>query len=347
MRTGIANLPLHNGNAPKWLYKRMVNLLVPLSKIMIDELGEDKLLERISNPFWFQSLGCALGYDWHSSGLTTVLTAAMKEAFAKSKVNIIVCGGKGKSALNTPNEIMQIPWDLNKEDLVTKSRLIAKVDNSLIQAGYTIYHHAFFITKNGKWAVVQQGMNTTEREARRYHWLYTTQSMIIEPHSGIDGIPKENVLNMTSKLSINAQKISVDLIKNPQELKYALMQLDMPKHHFILSKDLSQKTFKELLMLSNPGISNYEELVLLKGIGPAGIRALALISELIYGEKPSYEDPVKFSFAHGGKDGTPYKVNRKLYDETISFFENIANKSKDYNLLKNLSKIARNVTIVD
>jgi hypothetical protein len=271
----------------------------------------------------------------------------MKEAFAKANIDIVVCGGKGKAALNTPEELMQIKWELDKQDLVNKSRLIAKVDNNLIQAGYSLYHHAFFVSKSGKWAVVQQGMNTDLREARRYHWLYKTSSLIIEPHAGIDGIPKENVLNMTAKESISAQRISVELIKNKQELLYAIEHLEMPRHHFILSSDLSKRALEELIVLSNPGIENYEELVMLKGMGPAAIRALALISELVYGEKPSYEDPVKFSFAHGGKDGTPYKVNRRLYDETISFLENMAYKIKDYSLLKNLSKIAGKVEVID
>ncbi|MCW1293031.1 MAG: DUF763 domain-containing protein [Candidatus Parvarchaeota archaeon] len=325
MRTGIVNLPLHDGKAPKWLYKRMVSLLIPFSKLLYEEVGEEGFLNKLADPFWFQSLGCLVGYDWHSSGLTTVLTSALKDALAKTDIPIKIAGGKGKTAINTPNEINQVKWDLDKEKLIYVSRMIAKVDTALVQTNYQLYHHTIAFSKDGKWAIIQQGMNTQNKYARRTHFIYS-KNLTLEPYAGLEGVPEENVLNMTSKDSLNAQKIFVEIFNNKNELKHDIAQLSFPRHHLITINDIKNESLRELLEI-NETVSNFEELAALRGIGRKAIRALALISELIYGERPSYEDPVKFSFAHGGKDGTPYKINKKDYDEDISLLNKIADKS--------------------
>lgn len=369
MRSGISYLPLHNGRAPPWLFKRMLSLSKQIVKVILNEYGEEYLLNRISNPFWFQSLGCVLGYDWHSSGLSTVLTAVLKESINSQDYNLKVCGGKGKSSLNTLNEIENFGNNLglNNEEIVSLqniSKLVAKTDNSLVQDGYTLYHHTMFITADLKWAVVQQGMNVMNGFARRYHWIYDTKYITLEPNRNIDGSIENEVLDMTSNKSIGARNVSLEVVnKNEidyainkvEELNYQINILNMPRHHIIGKEDLSQRTLKELKEISNLNLQSYDDLVLLRGVGPKTIRALALISELVYGEEPSWEDPVKFSFAHGGKDGTPYKINRKDYDQTISSMQSIIEKSnideeqKEKNLLRKLFNLTNyiNVKIID
>lgn len=336
MRTGYASLPLHPGRAPKWLFSRMTRLSKLVTNTIISEFGEEYFLKRLSNPFWFQSLGCVLGYDWHSSGLSTVLTGALKISINAADTNIKVAGGKGKTSLKTPEELEQIgrKWQFPQEEIdriVYTSRMVAKVDNSLVQDSYSLYHHSFFISKEGGWTVVQQGMNDSSGLARRYHWNSDINSLIEEPHSGIDGtLGSDEVLNMTSGLSEDARKLSVEAVSSENELSYALNQagtLTMPRHHIIGREDLTDRVVKELGKLSTINPRNYEELVSLRGVGPKTIRALALISELVYGGEASWEDPVKFSYAHGGKDGTPRKVNLEEYDETISTLKNIIDKS--------------------
>ncbi len=336
MRTGISDLPLHSGKAPAWLFNRMVELSKSIVKIIINERGEDFFLESISNPFWFQSLGCVLGYDWHSSGLSTVLTAVLKYAINSQDFNLKVCGGKGKASLSTPNEIynFMLKWGYDEDSTKSMqdiSRMVAKVDNALLQDGYTLYHHSMFITKDMKWAIVQQGMNESNRFARRYHWIYKTKSITLSPERNIDGSLESNVLDMTSIKSLEARKVSLDIIKNETELNYSLdslSRLNMPAHHIITKSDLSEKTVKELRNLTSLNVDNYDDLVSIKGVGPKTIRALALISELVYGKPPSWDDPVKFSYAHGGKDGTPYKIKRSEYDNTIYTLRDIVEKAK-------------------
>ncbi len=354
MRTGTSYLPLHGGSAPKWLFDRMTLLSKSLIKLILDEYGDEWLLRRLSNPFWFQSLGCALGYDWHSSGLSTVLTAVLKESINKQDYDIKVCGGKGRASLKTPKEIEQIGsgWHFSEEeieDIKKVSRLVAKTDNALVQDGYALYHHSLFITKDGRWAIIQQGMNNEDRMARRYHWIYDTKSITLNPNRNIDGSEEKEVLDMTSLKSIGARDVSLQLVRSRQEIKYAIEQvktLKMPVHHIITQSDLSERTVKELTLLSGLNIDSYEDLVLLRGIGPKTVRALALLSELVYGKEPSWEDPVKFSYAHGGKDGTPYRINRKEYDETIQTMENIIEAAHtDFKTKENALKRLHNVVV--
>ncbi len=341
-RTGVANLPLHGGKAPAWLTSRMCKLAKEIATIMIDEQGTDMFLTRVSDPYWFQALGCVLGYDWHSSGVTTVLTGVLKQALSPEEHGMAVCGGKGKTSRKTPAEIVQVAAQFgftenSIQKLTYTSRMTAKIDNTAIQAGYQLYHHAFLLTENRKWAVIQQGMSTEDRTARRYHWLSdNVTNLVVEPHNAIVGETKrQKALNMTAKASEGTRKASVDIAKEKPAKVLHLFEAARPLHQKSLQEWLPKakaepwnQSFEALNMPR--GINwetmkrvyefqprNYEELLSVKGVGPATVRGLALVAELIYGEKPSWEDPVKFSFAYGGKDGVPFPVDRRAMDESI------------------------------
>jgi hypothetical protein len=337
MRVGIAELPLHYGKCPKWLFERMVKLSSQISKLIIQEFGKEEFLKRISNPFFFQALSCCVGMDFHSSGTTTTLTGALKEGLNKENVGVKVLGGKGSTSRKTPEEIEKVGEEFGLstrkiEELKYASKMVAKVDNSLIQAGYQIYHHSFFVTEDGKWAVVQQGMNVENKLARRYHWLsFSFNSFVVEPHSAIVGFKEENVLNMVARESEEARKASVDIVKEDvRKFKkyfsspYSLYKfLKMPIEH-----TFDIRVYKKLLDLHEYDPKNYEELVAFEGVGPKTVRALALIAKLVYGKEASWIDPVKYTFAHGGKDRIPYPVDRKTYDESTRTLKEILEKAE-------------------
>jgi hypothetical protein len=351
-RTGVANLPLHGGKAPAWLTTRMRKLAKEMTTIIIDEYGTDAFLARLSDPYWFQALGCVLGYDWHSSGVTTVVTGILKQALSPEEHGVAVCGGKGKASRKTPTEITdaaeQFGFSENSINALTyTSRMVAKVDNSAIQAGYQLYHHAFLVTENKKWAVIQQGMSPEDRTARRYHWLSdNVTNFVVEPHNAIVGDAKrEKALNMTAKTSEGARKASVDIAKESPNRLIRLFEAARPlqqkslKEWLPQTNDNQQQSIAVLQMPRNINWKmlrqvydfqpkNYEELLSVKGVGPATVRGLALVAELVYGEKPSWEDPVKYSFCVGGKDGVPFPVNRRAYDEIIEFFQNAVKQAK-------------------
>lgn len=333
-KSGVAELPLHQGTCPSWLFNRMRELARCISKIIILEYGEDEFLKRIADPFFFQSLACVLGFDWHSSGSTTTTCAALKEAINGSELNVAVAGGKGKTSRKAIDEIKLFSekFSMNESkisSLIYASRMAAKIDNNAIQDNYNLYHHCFVFSSRGNWVVIQQGMNASDRMARRYHWLsFKVESFVNEPHSAICCDRKEkDVLNMVAKESEEARKISVDLVKDniasklskQKSLKTFLLNenvkfLKLPKNHEVV---IDEKTIESLRKAYEIQPNNYEELIAIKGIGPKAIRALALISELVYGKPASWEDPAKYSFAHGGKDGHPYRVNKKIYDKSI------------------------------
>ncbi len=316
-KVGEAYLPLHRGKAPPWLFIRMKELAKPLLSAIASEYGRIGILERLADPIWFQALGCALGYDWHSSGVTTVLTAALKEALDELDLGVMIAGGKGKSALKAPEEIGKIAmmYDLDASPLIEASRLSAKVDNAALQDGFSLYHHSILITEEGEWAVIQQGMNAQLRIARRYHWLGSeVDSFVVEPHYGIISESKPDmVLNLVARESEGVRRASIDLIKEgPSRLRRLMNEyrvLHMPRR---LDWDAIERAYQ-----LNP--SSYEELLGIKGIGKSALRALALLSELVYGERTSVKDPAKYSFAFGGKDGVPFPVDLKLMDEVISY----------------------------
>jgi len=318
---------------------------------MEDEYGVDMFLRRVSDPFWFQALGCVLGYDWHSSGVTTVLTGILKTAINKMELGVTVCGGKGKTSRKTPEEIEflgeKYGFSEGKLDsLLYASRMSAKVDSTAVQAGYPLYHHAFFVTEGGEWAVVQQGINTNDKSARRYHWLSdNVKDFVVEPHDAVVGdMKKDVVLDMTAQESEGCRKTSTDIAKeNPKKLEKTILSI-RPGHQkslqewipqplgteytvdaFSLPRNLNWNTVKRVYDFQP---KNYEELIGIRGVGPATVRALALVSEMVYGEKPCWEDPIKYSFCVGGKDGVPYPVDRATYDKTIEILGNAIKQAK-------------------
>lgn len=353
-RTGVAKLPLHYGKAPKWLVIRMQRLAREIVTIIIDEYGSGEFLKRLSDPFWFQALGCVLGYDWHSSGVTTVVTGILKRAINPKEHGIAVCGGKGWFSRQTPLEIKDVgkKFDFSEaqvQNLCYASRMSAKVDNTAIQAGYPLYHHAFFVDKDGKWVVVQQGMCLRDRTARRYHWSSeNVNSFVVEPHDAIVGdVKREIALDMTAMESEGCRRVSVDLACEPPKKVMRLLlsirpayqksleswlpmstQNNLDRHPIDVLSMSSSVNWKALQQIYEFKPRNYEELLSFRGVGAATVRGLALIAELIYGEKPSWKDPVKYSFAYGGKDGVPFPVDRKAMDESIQFLKMAVEESK-------------------
>jgi hypothetical protein len=339
-----------------------------IASIIIEEQGTANFIARLSDPYWFQAFGCVLAYDWHSSGVTTVVTGILKGALSPEEHGMAVCGGKGKTSRKTPSEIVAVgeKFGFSQEtidNLTYTSRMTAKVDNTAIQAGYQLYHHAFLVTKDEKWAVIQQGMSDEDRSARRYHWLSeNTKCFVEEPHTAIAcNVKRERALNMVAKQSDAARKASVDLSKEPTRKLMNLIQSS--------SKPLNQSSLQQWLpKTSDPWMQtqttlnmprninwdtlarvyefqpqNYEELLSVKGVGPATVRGLALVAELVYGEAPSWDDPVKFSFAYGGKDGVPYPVNRDAMDESIEILRQSVQEAKigDKEKLESLQRLRR------
>ena len=344
VRTGIAYLPLHGGKAPRWLFKRMVLLSKSILDVISYEYGTNEFLWRISDPFWFQALSCVLGFDWHSSGTTTVTCGALKEAINLEEHGLAIVGGKGKASRKTIVETQKMGDQLNLstksiEHLQYSSRMAAKIDNAAIQDGYVLYHHVLIFSENNKWAVIQQGMNEHSSYARRYHWMSDTiENLVVNPHKAIIADQQhEQVLDMTAKQSQKAQEIAIDLVNEyPSHLLHDWKTLTLSMNQRTLDNWMKPETnHQQIEYLHMPRTinwrkmkeiydfqpQNYEQLLSLKGVGPNTVRALALISGLIYGEKPSWTDPVKYTFTVGGKDGVPYPVDRKAMDETTEIIK--------------------------
>ena len=338
MKTGVAHLPLHYGKAPSWLFQRMRKLAREITVCIVDEWGTDEILTRLSDPFWFQALGCVLGFDWHSSGLTTTVCGALKEGIRglESDLGLFIAGGKGKSSRKTPSQIEEYcqTLSIDADNLVYASKMSAKVDNTALQDGYQLYHHTFFFNRKGTWSVIQQGMNDNNHYARRYHWKSeAVDNFVCEPHQAICCDLKGKSLNMVASESEKARQISTILSKEKpdkivSEIK-KVEQLILPKRHDIKPLDLNAKRFEKIMIKTHEcQPENFEALLGIKGVGPKTIRALSLLSELVYGAKPSFQDPARFSFSHGGKDGHPYPVDRNAYDFSINFLNDSINKSK-------------------
>lgn len=339
IKKSITNLPLHGGKAPAWLFFRMIKLARAIILLIIKEYGKDEVLRRISDPFWYQAFGCVLGFDWHSSGLTTTVNAAIKEALAEleKETGIFVAGGKGGKSRNTPCEIKKFgdKFGVDAEKYIKISKLTAKVDSVALQDGYQLYLHHIFFTDTGKWVVIQQGMNENNKYARRYHWFSDdVKDFVEEPHTAIAGEKKEQiVLNMTAKESNEARQTTLFISKQKPEIILKevkiLNEITLPSRHQILKNDINLKNLEKILIKTyEKNSKNFEELLLTNGFGPKAMRSLVLLSEIIYKKEPSYNDPITYSFAHGGKDGIPYPVNRKLYDKNIEFLKEILNASK-------------------
>lgn len=340
MRTGVAHLPLHYGKAPAWLFGRMKLLAREITVSIVREFSADEFLRKLSDPFWFQAFGCVLGFDWHSSGLTTTVCGALKEALREPgrELGIFVAGGKGGTSRKTPQEIEEIGEQrliqAYAESLIYASKLAAKVDNTALQDGYQLYHHSFIFTKTGRWAVIQQGMNPSTRWARRYHWLSDeVKNFVCEPHKAICCDHTAATLNMVARESEDCRRVSVELARREPEKVVGelrkIRNLKLSSHHAVSLDDIRPENLSRILLHTyEQRPDNFERLLGTRGVGPKTIRALALISEIIYGAKPSFRDPVRFSFAHGGKDGHPYPLNKCQYDLSIEILREAIDEAK-------------------
>ncbi|MBW8361266.1 MAG: DUF763 domain-containing protein [Kaistella sp.] len=347
-RSGSADLPLHYGHVPPWLYERMSKLGLAVFEVLLSDYRKDEVIRRMSDPFWFQCFGAVMGMDWHSSGITTSVLGALKKVVnpnAKS-LGIYIAGGKGKFSRETPVELLKICENtgLNGHELVRASKLSAKVDNTAVQDGYQLYTHNFILSNEGKWAVIQQGMNVKDKTARRYHWhSENLKSFVEEPHSGISGVNQGKILNLTSRLAEENRSGILEISHtNSEKILQDFARLILPSHHDVQASDVDLKRLGTLLhMTREVPPENFEELLLLKGVGPRTLQSLALVSEVIHGAPSRFQDPARFSFAHGGKDGHPFPVPLRIYDETIGILQKGIEKSKlgNSDKLKSVEKL--------
>ena len=335
MSRRYADLPLHYGHVPPWLAERMTRLGGAIVEALVVEYGKSEVLKRLSDPLWFQSFGCVLGMDWHSSGITTSVMGALKKALnPKAKeLGIFICGGRGKHSRQTPQELLILAsrTGLNGESLVRSSKLAAKVDNTAVQDGFQLYLHNFIVTDIGEWAIVQQGMNDSSGMARRYHWHSTQfQSYLDSPHAGVTGQNQGLILNLAHKEADNTRKTIVKLTEEtPDKMMGEIRRIVMPRHHDVRATDVNLKRLGAALTLAHDrSTTDFESLLLLEGVGPRTIQSLTLVSEVIYGSPTRFNDPARFSFAHGGKDGHPFPVPLKTYDETIGVLKSAVEKAK-------------------
>ena len=326
--TGIASLPLHTGKAPPWLFSRMVLLAREIVIYMVREFGAPEVLRRLSDPYWFQAFGCVLGFDWHSSGVTTTVCGAVKEGIKdiETDLGLFAAGGKGAASRKTPAQVMAACARIGRdaEPLVYASRMSAKVDNTAVQDGYQLYHHAFFFTSAGEWCVVQQGMSDATRLARRYHWLSPhVQSFVDEPHHAVCCDMRQDTLNLVAHENEKVRSASAELATQPPSVTLEALakvpELKMPVRHTLFPElDVPRTHLHKILLTTyEQGPRDFESLLGIPGVGPRTVRALALASELVHGTPASLRDPARFAFAHGGKDGTPFPVDRHTYDRTI------------------------------
>lgn len=334
-RSGAADLPLHYGYVPKWLAERMAKLGLAITESILTEYGKEEMLRRLSDPFWFQSFGAVMGMDWHSSGITTSVMGALKRAVNphSKELGIYICGGKGKFSKETPAELLKISdrTGLNGKELVRCSKLSAKVDNTAIQDGFQLYTHNFIVSDTGQWTVVQQGMHTGDKTARRYHWHSSNlKSFVEEPHTGICGVNQGEILNLTDVHADAARKGILSLsVEDPSRTIKEFHRMVLPSHHDVREEDVNLKRLGATLWLAHDQQpENFEELLLLKGVGPRTLQSLSLVSEVIHGSASRFKDPARFSFAHGGKDGHPFPVPTRVYDETIGILQNAVQKAK-------------------
>jgi hypothetical protein len=334
-RSGSADLPLHYGYVPKWLYERMAKLGLAITESIVGEYGKKEFLSRMSDPFWFQSFGAVMGMDWHSSGITTSVMGALKRAVNphSKELGIYICGGKGKFSKQAPQELIGVgeQTGLNADELVRHSKLSAKVDNTAIQDGFQLYTHNFIVSNEGDWSVVQQGMREGDSMARRYHWHSAlVQSFVEEPHAAICGTNQGQILNLTAMEAGGSRNgiLSISQEK-PELMMQEIQQLVMPSHHDVRSKDVDLRRLGSILWLAHEAQpKDFEDLLLLEGVGPRTVQSLALVSEVIHGTPSRFKDPARFSFAHGGKDGHPFPVPTKTYDEVISTLQKAVYKAK-------------------
>jgi uncharacterized protein len=353
-RAGSADLPLHGGRVPQWLADRMTRLGAVMSEAIVHHYGRDELLRRLANPFWFQSFGAVMGMDWHSSGITTSVIGALKRGLAplEGELGIHVCGGRGKHSRQTPHELLTIGdrVGFDGEAFAKTSRLVAKVDSAAVQDGFELYLHSFIVTDEGRWTVVQQGMNDRRRQARRYHWLSEgLKSFVDEPHSAIEGPGQGEIVNLTDRRAEASRLGQIGILSSlgpdgiirrletlnepeaqDRDTKQSpLPNLLLPQHHDVRPKDVSlRRLHGNLAAAADRGPADFADLLLTPGVGARTVRALALVAEVVHGAPYRFTDPARFSFAHGGKDGHPFPVPIRVYNETIRVLKSAVQKAK-------------------
>ena len=353
-RAGSADLPLHGGRVPKWLGERMTRLGAVMSEAIVHHYGRDELLRRLAHPFWFQSFGAVMGMDWHSSGITTSVIGALKRGLAplSGELGIHVCGGRGRHSRQTPQELVSIGERVGFDGaaLAQASRLVAKVDSAAVQDGFDLYLHGFVVTDDGRWVVIQQGMNGDRRQARRYHWLSEgLKSFVEEPHSAIDGREQGRIVNLTDRRADASRQGQLDLLQalGPDRIARELAQLEekaapppaapqltlphliMPAHHDVRRENvLMPRLQASLAAAADRGPADFADLLLVPGVGARTVRSLAMVAEVIHGAPYRFTDPARFSFAHGGKDRHPFPVPLKVYDQTITVLKSAIRNAK-------------------
>jgi hypothetical protein len=338
-RAGSADLPLHHGFVPKWLADRMTRLGAVMCQAIVQHYGRDELLRRLSHPFWFQSFGAVMGMDWHSSGITTSVIGALKRGLRplESELGLHVCGGRGAHSRRTPQELVAIGerTGFDGDALAQTSRLVAKVDSAAVQDGFDLYLHGFIVADDGKWVVVQQGMNGERRQARRYHWLSEgLKSFVDEPHAAIEGHGNGTIVNLTDHRAQQSRQRQLDVLSlGPDRIarelslltpaapdqQSLLPHLVMPGHHDVRASDVvTRRLHGNLAAAADRAPADFTELLLTPNVGARTVQALAMVAEVIHGAPYRFSDPARFSLAHGGKDGHPFPVPLKVYDETIN-----------------------------
>jgi hypothetical protein len=354
-RAGSADLPLHGGRVPRWLGDRMTRLDAVIIEAIVLEYGRDEMLRRLAHPFWFQSFGAVMGMDWHSSGITTSVIGALKRGLTplSAELGIHVCGGRGSHSRQAPRELVAVGDRIGIDGaaLARASRLVAKVDSAAVQDGFDLYLHGFIVTDDGRWVVVQQGMNGDRRQARRYHWLSEgLRSFVDEPHSAIDGIDQGMIVNLTDRRADASRQRQLDILgelgPDGIERQFAKLQvgsvvdagprtqpvlphLVMPAHHDVRPEDIvARRLHGNLAAAAECGPQDFVELLLVPGVGPRTVRALAQVAEVVHGAPYRFSDPARFSVAHGGKDRHPFPVPLKVYDRTIDVLKTAVRKAK-------------------
>jgi uncharacterized protein len=334
-RSGTADLPLHGGRVPPWLAERMTRLGTGISEAILYHYGHSELLSRLSDPFWFQAFGSVMGMDWHSSGVTTSVLGALKRGLnpRAHELGIYVCGGRGKQSRKTPDELRAVAdrTGLDGEALARTSRLTARVDNNAIADGFQLYLHSFVLARSGEWAVVQQGMNDDSGMARRYHWhSAAVRDFVCEPHTAIVGENQGTILNLVDAQAQPAQAAMLGIVRDqPVETLASIRKLVMPQRHDVRAMDVDEKRLGAVLALAyERELRDFASLLLLEKLGPRTLQSLALVAEVIHGTPSRFSDPARFSFAHGGKDGHPFPVPLKTYDQSMSVLRNALDRAK-------------------
>jgi hypothetical protein len=362
-RTGSADLPLHSGHVPPWLVTRMASLGRVVVEAIVHHYGRDELLRRLAHPFWFQSFGAVMGMDWHSSGITTSVIGALKRGLepVQSELGLYVCGGRGRHSRRTPDELLRVgeKTGLDAASLARSSRLVAKVDSAAVQDGFDLYLHAFIVTATGNWCVVQQGMSDARSQARRYHWLsQNLESFLDSPHSAIDGPNQGVIVNLADARAARNRSAGLELVKGGPDRPIAILKrirdadsnvalslfpelepdvryelplphLHMPAHHDVRASDVVLRRLHGVLAAAaDRGPKDFTELLLTPGVGARTVASLALVAEVVHGAPCRFSDPARFSLAHGGKDGHPFPVPLRVYDETIRVLKSAVDRAK-------------------